>query len=183
MRAPICLPAAVVLLTTACAAQDAPAVALPEPAPVTVEVAAASSGGACRLLDFATIAKHTGDRFDVAAASDQDDTHTCVVRTATASWPELSLTVTDTPIDAAGFTADVRPDGSVAVPKLGRAGYRRVTAGTTKHGPVAEVGWLAQEERLGVLRWTGRPGAARAAADAQAGRLITLARTLDMDAR
>ncbi|MGC5017710.1 hypothetical protein [Micromonospora sp. DT47] len=179
MRARIWLAGLGVLLSAGCGAEQDRQVAVPEVEPVTVEVAAASSGGACKLLDFAAIAKHTGGRFDVAAASDQGDTHTCVVRAEGATWPELMLTVTDTSIDVPTFNTDLRPDGAVTVSKLGQVAYRRTSAKTAKHGPVAEVGWLATEDRLATLRWTSRPNAARAEADAQATKLIALARTLN----
>ena len=179
MYARIWLAATAVLLTTGCGAEQGTPVALPEAAPVRVAAVAASSGGACKLLDFTVIAKHTGGRFDVAAASDRGDTHTCVVRSASATWPELALAVTDTSIDVPTFTADVRPDGAATVPKLGQVAYRRTLPKAGTHGPVAEVGWLAAEDRLATLRWTLRPTAAKAEADAQAGKLVVLARTLN----
>jgi hypothetical protein len=168
-----------VLVTTGCGAAEAGPVRLPAGERAAVEVEAASSGGACRLLDFATIEEHTGVRFDVAAASGRGDTRTCVVRAADATWPELTLTVTDTSIDVPTFTADVLPAGATKVPKLGQAGYRRTGAKAAKHGPTAEVGWLAPEDRLAVLRWTCPPDDDRATAGEVAARLVDLARKLD----
>lgn len=168
-----------VLLTTGCGASEPDPVRLPAGEPVTVEVGAASSGGACRLLDFAVIEEHTEIRFDVAAASERGDTRTCVVRATDASWPELTLTVTDTSIDVPTFTADVLPGGATKVSKLGQAAYRRTGAKTAKHGPTAEVGWLAAEDRLAMLRWTCPPDGDRATAGAVAARLVDLARKLD----
>ncbi|WP_254909602.1 hypothetical protein, partial [Micromonospora sp. NBS 11-29] len=153
MRARSWLAASAVLLATGCA-DDAPRVAVPAAPPPPAEVTAASSGGACRLLDFAVIAAHTGGTFDVAAATDRGDTHTCVVRAQGAVLPELTLAVTDTSIDAATFTADVQPRGATKVSKLGTIAYRRTLPRTADAGPVAEVGWLATEDRLASLRWT-----------------------------
>ncbi|MEU5940078.1 hypothetical protein ABZ807_12965 [Micromonospora sp. NPDC047548] len=178
MRTRLCLAASAVLLTTGCGGEPEP-VAVPPVEPVTVEVAAASSGGACRLLDFAVIEEHAGVRFAVAAASDKGDTHTCVVRAAGATLPELTLTVTDTSIDVPTFTADVQPKGATKVSKLGQVAYRRALAKTAKHGPVAEVGWLAAEDRLATLHWTCEPGAAKGEAEELAGKLVTLARKID----
>lgn len=182
MRVRIWLGAAATLLTAGCADDPAP-VAVPPVGPATVEVAAASSGGACTMLDFAVIEEHTGVRFDVAAASDRKDTHTCVVRAEGATLPELTLTVTDTSIDVATFNADVLPKGAAKVSKLGRVAYRRTVVKTARQGPAAEVGWLATEERLVTLRWTCERGAAKADAEEMTGKLAELARKIDTRAR
>ncbi|MEV4478600.1 hypothetical protein [Micromonospora coxensis] len=182
MRTRLCLAVATTLLTAGCAGDPAP-VAVPPVEPVTVEVAAASSGGACTLLDFGVIEEHTGVRFDVAAASDRKDTRTCVVRAEGATLPELTLTVTDTSIDVATFTADVQPKGAAKVSKLGRAAYRRTVAKTAKQGPAAEVGWLATDKRLVTLRWTCERGAAKADAEELTGKLVDLAGKLDTRTR
>lgn len=178
MRARTWLLASAVLLTTGCATEKPP-VAMPAAEPVTVEVAAASSGGACRLLDFAVIAKHTGGTFDVAAAVDKGDTHTCVVRAEQALLPELTLSVTDTSIDTSGFSMDVLPRGAKKITKLGKIAYRRTLPKSGKVGPVAEVGWLATEGRLVTLRWTCPPGTAATEADRLATKLVDLAKALD----
>lgn len=178
MHGRIWLAGVAVALTGGCAAGTEP-VAVPAVEPVTVEVAAASSGGACRLLDFAVIAKHTGARFDVAAASVRGNTHTCVVRAERTVLPELILTVTKTSIDKSTFTLDVLPDGAKKVTKLGQAAYRRTLAKDSKAGPAAEVGWLATDGRLATLRWTCPRGTDKATADAMAGKLISLAKTVD----
>ena len=178
MRARTWLAASAVLLTAGCA-REVPPVAAPAAEPRAVEVSAASSGGACRLLDFAVIAKHTGGRFDVAAAMDKGDTHTCVVRAERAVLPELTLTVTDTSIDTSTFTLDVLPRGAKKVTKLGKVAYRHTLPKTAKNGPVAEVGWLAGEGRLATLRWTSPRGTATAEADKVAGKLVTLAKVID----
>ena len=76
------------------------------------------------------------------------------------------------------FTADVLPDGATKVTKLGQAAYRRTGAKTAKHGPIAEVGWLAAEDRLATLRWTCPP-ATTGRPPAMAAGLVDLARKLD----
>ncbi|MEU3455991.1 hypothetical protein ABZ671_20705 [Micromonospora sp. NPDC006766] len=174
----IWLAAAAVLLTAGCSAETPP-VALPTVAPVPVEVVAASSGGACRLLDFGVIAEHTGTRFDVAAAVDRGDTHTCVLRAGAALLPELTLSVTETSIDAPGFTQDVLPRGATKVNKLGKIAYRQHLPKSGKAGPVAEVGWLATEGRLATLRWTCSHGSDAAEAEKIAGKLVNLAKVVD----
>lgn len=169
------------LLVSGCAAEAEP-VAVPPPAPIALDVAAASSGGACRLLDFAVIEKVVKARFDVAAASERNDTHTCVVRAERAALPELMLSVSETSIDKASFTADVVPAKATKVTGLGQLAYRRTAAATGGYGPVAEVGWLAGDGRLATLTWTGARGTERAAADKVAGDLVALAKKVDTQA-
>ncbi|GGO31542.1 hypothetical protein [Micromonospora parathelypteridis] len=166
------------LLVSGCAAEAEP-VAVPPPAPIAVEVVAASSGGACRLLDFTVIEQLVKVRFDVAAASEQGDTHTCVIRTGGAALPELTLSVSETTIDKTTFAADVVPDKAAKVTGLGQQAYRRTTAAASGHGPVAEVGWLATDGRLAALSWTGARGSERAAAEKLTGDLAALAKKVD----
>ncbi|MFI5929035.1 hypothetical protein ACIA3K_24100 [Micromonospora sp. NPDC051543] len=165
------------LLVSGCAA-EAGSVAVPPPAPVALDVSAASSGGACRLLDFAVIEQIVKVRFDVAAASERNDTHTCVVRAERAALPELMLSVSETSIDKTTFGADVVPDKATKITGLGQQAYRRTAAAGGGHGPVAEVGWLATDGRLATLTWTGAKGE-RTAADKLAAELIALAKKVD----
>ncbi|MEU5904812.1 hypothetical protein ABZ780_10600 [Micromonospora sp. NPDC047467] len=166
------------LLVSGCAA-DAEPVAVPPPVPIAVDVAAASSGGACRLLDFALIEQLVKARFDVAAASERGDTHTCVVRAGDAALPELTLSVSETSIDKTTFGADVVPAKATKVTGLGQQAYRRTTAAASGHGPVAEVGWLATDGRLATLTWTGARGTERSAAEKLTAELISLAKKVD----
>ncbi|MEU8333727.1 hypothetical protein [Micromonospora sp. NPDC048839] len=167
------------LLVSGCAAEAEPVAVLPPPVPIAVDVAAASSGGACRLLDFAVIEQLVKVRFDVAAASEQGDTHTCVVRAGGAALPELTLSVSETTIDKATFGADVVPDRAAKITGLGQQAYRRTTAAASGHGPVAEVGWLASDGRLATLSWTGARGSERAAAEKVTADLAALAKKVD----
>ncbi|WP_089021670.1 hypothetical protein [Micromonospora coriariae] len=169
------------LLLSGCAAKAEP-VAVPPPAPIAVDVAAASSGGACRLLDFALIEQLLKVRFDVAAASERSDTYACVVRAEGATLPELTLSVTDAKIDKTTFGADVVPDKATKVTGLGQQAYRRTIAAASGRGPVAEVGWLASEGRLATLSWTTARGAQRSAAEKLTGDLIALAKKVDTKA-
>ncbi|MFG2046373.1 hypothetical protein ACGFIW_02925 [Micromonospora sp. NPDC048935] len=166
------------LLVSGCAAEAEP-VAVPPPVPIAVEVAAASSGGACRLLDFAVVEQVVRTRFDVAAASEQGDTHTCVLRAGDAALPELTLSVSETTIDKASFAADVVPEKAAKITGLGQQAYRRSTAAASGHGPVAEVGWLAADGRLATLSWTGARGSERAAAEKLTADLAALAKKVD----
>ncbi|MEU9506641.1 hypothetical protein AB0D32_10220 [Micromonospora sp. NPDC048170] len=166
------------LLAAGCGAEAEP-VAVPPPAPVAADVVAASSGGACRLLDFGVIEQHAGVRFDVAAASETGDSHTCVVRAGQAALPELTLTVTETSIDAATFTAEVVPGKAAKVSGLGQRAYRRTASAKGALGPVAEVGWLATEGRLATLRYATPQDTDTADAENLTEALITLAKQLD----
>ncbi|MFG1778294.1 hypothetical protein ACGFIR_10715 [Micromonospora sp. NPDC049051] len=167
-----------VLLVTGCGAETEQ-VAVPPAAPVAVDVAAASSGGACRLLDFGVIEQHAGVRFDVAAASATGDSQTCVVRVGREALPELALTVTKTSIDAATFAADVVPEKAAKVSGLGERAYRRTISAKGDVGPVAEVGWLAAEGRLATLRYATARDADKAEAEKLTTALVALAQGLD----
>ncbi|MGQ5260078.1 hypothetical protein ACTWLT_04920 [Micromonospora sp. ZYX-F-536] len=166
------------LLVSGCGAEAEP-VAVPPPAPIAVDVAAASSGGACRLLDFTVIEQVVKVRFDVAAASERDDTYTCVLRAERAALPELTLAVTETKIDKATFGADMVPDKAAKVTGLGQQAYRRTLAAAGGDGPVAEVGWLAGDGRMAELTWTGGRGTERSAAEKRTADLIALAKKVD----
>ncbi|MFI6780973.1 hypothetical protein [Micromonospora sp. NPDC050276] len=178
MRGRIVVAGLAALLMSGCADEAEP-VAVPPLAPIAVEVAAASSGGACRLLDFSVIEQVTKARFDVAASSERDDTHTCVVRAGGATLPELTLSVSETTIDKTTFGADVVPDKAAKVTGLGQQAYKRTTAAASGRGPVAEVGWLATDGRLATLTWTGARGSERAAAENLTGGLVALAKKVD----
>ncbi|MET8357140.1 hypothetical protein [Micromonospora sp. NPDC005171] len=166
------------LLVSGCADEAEP-VAVPPPVPIAVDAAAASAGGACRLLDFAVIEQVVKVRFDVAAASEQGDTHTCVARAEGATLPELTLSVTETTIDKASFGADVVPDKAAKVTGLGQQAYKRTTAAASGRGPVAEVGWLAADGRLATVSWTAARGSERSAVEKLTGDLATLAKKVD----
>ncbi|MGK5739071.1 hypothetical protein [Micromonospora sp. URMC 103] len=178
MRGRIMVAGLTVLAVSGCGAEREP-VTVPPPAPVAVDVAAASSGGACRLLDFRLIQQHVKVEFDVAAASERGDTHTCVVRAGDASTPELALTVTETSMDKATFDADVVPGSAGKVSGLGQQAYRRTAGAASGHGPVAEVGWLSTEGRLVTLVWTTPRGTSKAAADKIAAELAALAKKIN----
>ncbi|MDG4808525.1 hypothetical protein O7634_17380 [Micromonospora sp. WMMD1120] len=166
------------LLVSGCSAEAEPP-RVPPPVPPAVQAAAASSGGACRLLDFGVIEQVTKVRFDVAAASEQGDTHSCVVRAAGATLPELTLSVSETTIDKATFAADVVPDRAAKVTGLGQQAYQRTTASASGRGPGAEVGWLAADGRLATLGWTAARGSERAAVEKLTGSLTALAKKVD----
>jgi hypothetical protein len=148
-------------------------------APVATEWPASVAGGACQLLDYATIEAAIQVRFDVAAASQQGKTYTCVVQHSDASRPDLMLAVTATTADPAIFRSTMVPDKAHSVSGLGRAAYRVRVAGGKTQGPAAEVGWLSADKRLLTLRFTFPPGAASAEADALASKLVDLAKKVD----
>jgi hypothetical protein len=184
VRARLCLLFPAGLLLTGCgpeAAGDGPVTL--DPAPVVVDVPAASSGGACRWLDFTVIEQTTGSHFDVAAASRRGGTQTCVVRAEDAPRPDLVLSVTVTSVDAAGFATDAVPKGGRRMTGLGKAAYQVSVAAGTDRGPAVEVGWLAGDGRVLSLRYTFAAGADPAGASDLGAKLVALARRVDADRR
>jgi hypothetical protein len=140
------------------------------PAPVATQWPASVAGGACQLLDYDAIADALGVRFDVAAASRQGQTYTCVVQNSKASRPDLMLAVTETPADPAIFRSTMVPKGAQAQTGLGKAAYRARVAGDG-----VEVGWLSGDKRLITLRYTAAPGGKAVAIEA----LVALAKEVD----
>jgi hypothetical protein len=153
----------------------------PEPParPLATQWPASVAGGACQLLDYASIEAAINVRFDVAAASQRGKTLTCVVQHSDASKPDLTLAVTATTADAAVFRSTMVPDKAQKVGGLGTAAYRvRVAAGRTQ-GPGVEVGWLSASKRLLTLRFTFPPGADSGAVDDMSNGLVDLAKQVD----
>jgi len=143
---------------------------------------AAAAGGACLLLDWDTIAATTGTRFDVAGASRKDDTYSCVVTQGDAAYPDLALSVTPTKADEVIFAASISPSGSTTVKGLGKVGYVAKSDAGGGHGPRWEVGWLSDNQRLMVLRYTFAKGAPTADVDALKAKIIDLAKRIDRSA-
>lgn len=137
---------------------------------------AASAGGACHLLEFDLVAEVTGTRFDIAAASKRDSTHTCLLRPLADKLPELALSVTATSIDKEILREEVAPRGATSVDGLGRAGYQARIAASDKQPAAIEVGWLSGDQRLISLRYTLADGED---ADALVPKLVALAQRID----
>lgn len=131
------------------------------------------------MLDYAAIEAALKVRFDVAAASQQGKTITCVVRHSEASHPDLVLAVSPTTVDASVFRTAVVPSKAQTVSGLGKAAYQARIAGGKADGPAVEVGWLSADKRLLSLRFTLAPGANAAEADALAAPLVDLAKKVD----
>jgi hypothetical protein len=126
-----------------------PASAKPEPASL--------AGGACLLLDYATINTALGTNFDVAASADKSDSYTCVVQSSSDSFPDLTLSITATDLSASDFQSDVAPPKSKKVSSLGKVGYEIEHAASGGNGPTIEVGWLSGNERLIVMMYAYAP--------------------------
>jgi len=157
------------------AAAEAP----PPAPPVATQWPAAAAGGACRLLDYATIEAAIKVRFDVAAASQQGDTFTCVVQHSDASHPDLTLAVTATTADPSVFRSTIVPKEAKPVSGLGKSAYQVRLPASKKQGPGVEVGWLSANKRLMTLRFTFPPGADSAEVGAVSTGLIALAKKVD----
>ncbi|HKD99180.1 MAG TPA: hypothetical protein VKB69_16490 [Micromonosporaceae bacterium] len=140
---------------------------------------AALAGGACLLMDYATIREDLGVQFSVAAAADTSGSYTCLLRTATTNLPDLVLSITATDLTSAEFLANVQPSGATKVTELGKVGYVQQVAGSSGTGPAVEVGWLSGNDRLITLRYTSGQGTAAADIAAMATNMVTLARHVD----
>lgn len=150
----------------------------PPAAPVVATYPAAAAGGACGVLDYETIHRALGVRFDIAAASRHEQTSTCVVQAKDAARPDLMLSITGTGADATVLSEDIAPDGAKTVRGLGKAAYRAIRPATKGAGPAAEVAWLTGDKKLVTLSYTLPAGQPEAAADASVEKLLTLAKAL-----
>ncbi|ROT32870.1 hypothetical protein EF879_06745 [Micromonospora sp. HM5-17] len=178
MRGRLCLIGAGLLLLSACGDDSPPPQAIP--APEVVRLPAASAGGACQLLDYPVIEEAIGVRFEVSAASRYGKTDTCVVRGEAADGPELALAVSPTTADSGIFADEVVPRGGTSVKGLGKAAYRATTKAAKGSGPGVEVGWLTGNGRLVNLRYTFPEGDEPVDLDEFAGKLVTLAKKIDI---
>ncbi|MFK3980399.1 hypothetical protein ACI2K4_08465 [Micromonospora sp. NPDC050397] len=178
MRGRLLLIGAGLLALSGCGEPTAETRSEPLPIPPVVKLPAAAAGGVCRLLDYPAIEKAVGTTFDVSAATTQGKTNTCVLQSEQASLPDLALAVTPTTADASVF-GDEAPDGGQSVKGLGKAAYRVTLAPGKDHGAGVEVCWLSSDGQMISLRYTLPAGEGKPAADALAGKLVTLAKQVD----
>ncbi|MEU7821865.1 hypothetical protein [Catellatospora sp. NPDC049133] len=125
-----------------------------EQAPRVVSPSPPTPTGACLLLDSARIEQRLGVRMAIAGAANHQKTNSCVARPTEAALPELSLSVSPTKADVAVFKDAMLPDGAKAVSALGKVAYSQLKPAAKGRGPYAEVGWLAGNARLLVLKVT-----------------------------
>jgi hypothetical protein len=177
---PALLVGIVLLTVTGCANADAhpqtTAVSVPSPSRLPAGVA----GGACYLLDYDVIEQVVGTSFDVAAASEANDTFTCVLQQAKdASYPDLTLAVSATDADATAFKSTVQPKTAALVPELGKTGYNVTLPPAADAGPTIEVGWLSGNSRILILRYRFPATAAPDDVTGLTPKLVALARKVD----
>ncbi len=159
--------------------EKAPAPAA-KPAPLAAgRPPAAAAGGACKLLNYGTVAVSTGTDFQVAAAGGSDGTQSCVLQVLYTPYPDLRLSLADTKADAKVYAKTVVPDGAATVAGLGKSGYRVVRGADSGTGPIAEVGWLGAGPRLAVLRYTTPRYTSAAEANRLATQLVALAKKIE----
>jgi hypothetical protein len=178
------MPAVLVGLTlvtvAGCANADAHPQATAVSVPSPTRLPAGTAGGACYLLDYDVIEQIVGTSFDVAAASEANDTFTCVLQQAKeASYPDLTLAVSATDADATTFKSTVQPKGAAPVTELGKIGYSVSLPPAADAGPTVEVGWLSGNSRILILRYRFPATAAPDDVNALTPKLVALARKVD----
>ncbi|MBT8224812.1 MAG: hypothetical protein HKP61_14525, partial [Dactylosporangium sp.] len=139
----------------------------------------AEAGGACQLLDYPTIRDTLGLSFSVAAAAQQGETYTCLVQPSGASFPDLALSVTPSIADEKAFQTAAMPEGATKVEGLGKIGYSAPIEAAADAGPGVQIGWLAGNGRLLVLRLRLVPGEAPGPAAERTAQLVELAKIID----
>lgn len=136
------------LLLSGCAAEQPG----PPSPPIDFDRGAAAAGGACHLLDYEQLQRVLGLTFTMAASSIREATSSCVYRDEQQNLPELSLSVSPTAADVAVFRAAVQPAGATAVPGLGKVGFQSARNADASRPASVEVGWLAGNARLLLLK-------------------------------
>lgn len=139
---------------------------------------ASLAGGACLLLDYATINSVLGTEFSVAASADKSDSYTCVVQGSSSSYPDLTLSITATDLTPSDFSSDVKPSKSTTVKDLGKVGYEIERPAGNGIGASIEVGWLSGNERLIILTYVYESGATTESALVD--KMIELAKRIDV---
>ncbi|ASW54150.1 hypothetical protein [Plantactinospora sp. KBS50] len=167
------------LLALAGCGNDGSAEPAAVPPPTTVNMPAASAGGACELLDFASAAKAVGVSFDVSGATEVNGTQSCVLRSQQAQAPDLTLSISKTKADVAIFKQEAVPRGGTSLSGLGRAAYRSVSAPAKGKAATAEVGWLSKDGRLVTVRYSGAPEDDQDSAEELVPGLVELAKKID----
>ncbi|MEV4628907.1 hypothetical protein AB0J90_21835 [Micromonospora sp. NPDC049523] len=178
MRGRLLLIGAGLLVLSGCGESAASTRNDPLPIPPVVKLPASAGGGVCQLLDYPAVEKAIGTLFDVSASTTSGKTSTCVLQSEEASRPDLALSVTPTTADSAVF-ADEMPKGGQSVKGLGKAAYRLSLPAGKDYGAGVEVSWLSADGRMINLRYTFPAGEGKPAADALAGKLVTLAKEID----
>jgi hypothetical protein len=140
---------------------------------------AESAGGACQLMNYEQVSVALGVAFEVAAASSNGDSYTCVLQRVDADLPDLSLAVSPTLADPNVFKSTVAPKGAPVLNDLGKVGYSVDVPAADGAGPGVEVGWLSGNQRLMTLRYRGAAGTAPADASALTPKLVALAKKID----
>jgi hypothetical protein len=150
------------------------------PSATAATAQAADGGGACRLLDFGMVNAKLGLNLSVAAGAQQDNTFSCVLQAAGASYPDLVLSVTATTIGPEVFGTMIQPKDATAVPGLGVTGYQMQTPPAEKAGPGVEVGWLAGNKRIIQLSLRLAPGTPDQKAADTMPKVVELAKLIDL---
>ncbi|MCH7232658.1 hypothetical protein L0U85_17635 [Glycomyces sp. L485] len=126
------------------ASEESPTIDPTEP----VELDLMEAGGACTLIDSATLNTVTGADFRYASGGPSEDTDqenapdlaTCAVQTAEGAYPDLTLFVTGTEVSVEVYEEEL-PEDAEGI-DVGEAGYWIVHTEDTGAGPALEMGWI-----------------------------------------
>jgi hypothetical protein len=147
--------------------------------PTQSRLPAGFQGGACQLLDYDVVAAAIGVQFEIAAASDTNTAHTCVLQLVVAGMPDFSLSVSTTMADATIYKSTMMPKDATAVNNLGKIGYSEQVPAAAGAGPGLEIGWLSANQRLMVVRYRSKDGTSAGDVNALLPKLVTLAQKID----
>ncbi|HEY1177514.1 MAG TPA: hypothetical protein VGF17_15260, partial [Phytomonospora sp.] len=139
--------------------------------------------GACEYLDAAAVAEAVGVTFTVIEPAEAKNAQVCVMQTTKGSYPDLTLATAKTKADPESFKATMMPDAAEEVGKLGKSAYQVVLKAPKGGGPVAEIGWLSENDRLFTLRYTSEAGTKKDTVTKALKPLVTLAKAIEKAAK
>ncbi|GIG68965.1 hypothetical protein [Phytomonospora endophytica] len=139
--------------------------------------------GACEYLDVAAVAEAVGVDFTVVEPAEAKNAQVCVLQTTKGSYPDLTLATAKTKADPASFKATMMPDSAEEVGKLGKSAYQVVLKAPKGGGPVAEIGWLSDDDRLFTLRYTSEAGTKKDTVAKTLKPLVALAKAIEKAAK
>ncbi|MEV0645803.1 hypothetical protein AB0I28_11135 [Phytomonospora sp. NPDC050363] len=139
--------------------------------------------GACEYLDPAKVAEAIGVEFPVVQPAEGKNAQVCVLQTTKGSYPDLTLATAKTKADPESFKATMMPDSAEEVGKLGKSAYQVVLKAAKGGGPVAEIGWLSESDRLFTLRYTSAEGTKKDTVSKDLKPLVALAKEIEKKAK
>jgi hypothetical protein len=141
-------------------------------------------GRACQAIEFDTVEAALGVRFETSSAARVDQTWSCVLGLPDRSFPDLTVTLSETSANEVIIRASSWPSGATTVDGLGRIAYQlalppSIGQDGAPSGPGLRIGWLSAAPQLMMLRFTWPADATAEQIAALTPALLDLARGIE----